>query len=277
MKLARLDFAQHPRPPQRELRQRDVFNSAGTLIGQVTNVYVDEERTIRFVDVTMGGFVGLGKEHHPVPIEAVADAEPGSITLKVGRRTVESVPTLGDPDAAPDGTMHVRISTMRVLEGEFERVLHFFRNALLPATEMQPGFRGGMLIDNPDASEIVTATWWNSQERMEETARCQHLPEEITELARCLAGPPTLEHYQLETIPRRRAEPDLSKLKDLPRAEAMRIAMLKYGWDCATAAKMVDVVQGRYAEDRAGRKNPQSAVWEKFSEDRNSGRWGSWG
>ena len=113
---------------------------------------------------------------------------------------------------------------------------------------------------------------------MEETARCAHLPEEITELARYLAGPPTVEHYQLETIPRRRAEPDLSKLRDLPRAEAMRLAMLKYGWDCATAAKMVDVVQGRYVQDRAGRKNPQSALWLKFSEDsRNSGRWGAWG
>jgi hypothetical protein len=260
MKLERLSFPQHPRPPQRELRHRGVFDSGGTLIGQVTNVYVDEEGRFRFVEVATGGVVGLGKEHRPVPIEAVADADPGSFTLKVGRRTVESVPTLGNPDAAPDGSMRVRISTMQVLEGKFDRVLHFSRNALLPATEMQPGFRGGMLMNNRDESTIVTATWWNSQERMEETARCAHLPEEITELARYLAGSPTVEHYRLETIPRRRAEPDLSRLRDLPRAEAMRIAMLEYRWDCATAAKMVDVVQGRYVQDRAGRNNPQSAL-----------------
>jgi heme-degrading monooxygenase HmoA len=226
----------------------------------VANVYVDDDGRFRFLEVATDGFVGLGKEHHPVPIEAVDDADPGSITLKVGRRTVESVPTLGNPDAAPDGTMYVRISTMQVLEGEFDRILHFFRNALLPATEMQPGFRGVMLIENRDESTIVTATWWNSQERMEETARCQHLPATITELARYLAGPPTVVHYQLETIPRRRAEPDLSQLRDLPRAEAMRLAMLEYGWDCATSAKMVDVVQGRYVQDRAGRNNPQSAL-----------------
>jgi hypothetical protein len=35
-------------------------------------------------------------------------------------------------------------------------------------------------------------------------------------------------------------EPDLTNLGGLPRAEAMRIAMIRYGWDAATAAKKVD-------------------------------------
>jgi hypothetical protein len=46
---------QHPRPPQRELRQRAVFDSGGDLIGYVANVYVDEERNYRFVDIAVGG------------------------------------------------------------------------------------------------------------------------------------------------------------------------------------------------------------------------------
>ena len=36
-------------------------------------------------------------------------------------------------------------------------------------------------------------------------------------------------------------EANLSRLRDLPRAEAIRIAMIKYGWDAATAAKRVDI------------------------------------
>jgi hypothetical protein len=102
MKLARLDFTQHPRPPQRELRQRGVYDSGGRLIGHVENIYVDDEETFRFVDVAMGGFMGLGKKHHLVPVEAIAEEEPGSITLRVDRQTVHSAPTLGDPHAAPD-------------------------------------------------------------------------------------------------------------------------------------------------------------------------------
>jgi hypothetical protein len=103
MKLARLDFTQHPRPPQHELRQRVVFDSGGHLIGYVENIYVDDEGTFRFLDVAMGGFMGIGKKHHLVPVEAIAEEEPGSsITLTVDRQTVQSAPTLGDPHAAPD-------------------------------------------------------------------------------------------------------------------------------------------------------------------------------
>jgi hypothetical protein len=103
MKLVRLEFPQHPRPPQRELRQRGVFDSGGSLIGYVAIVYVDEERNYRFVDVATGGVLGwLGKKHRLLPVEALAEGEPGSITLEVDAPTVESAPTLADPHAAPD-------------------------------------------------------------------------------------------------------------------------------------------------------------------------------
>ncbi|HEX5848389.1 MAG TPA: PRC-barrel domain-containing protein [Rubrobacter sp.] len=102
MKLIRLEFPQHPRPPQRELRQRGVFDSGGGLIGYVANVYVDEERNYRFVDIAVGGVIGLSAKHHLVPVEALAEGEPGSLTLKVDRQTLDSAPTLGDPHEAPD-------------------------------------------------------------------------------------------------------------------------------------------------------------------------------
>lgn len=54
-------------------------------------------------------------------------------------------------------------------------------------------------------------------------------------------------------------DPDLTRLRNLPRAEAMRIAMIKHGWDAATAAEKVDIEQGRYAEEMAGRENRQGA------------------
>jgi PRC-barrel domain len=103
MKLTRLEFHQHPRPPQRELRQSGVFDSRGGLVGYVANVYVDDEGIYRFVDAATGGILGwLGTKHRLVPVEAIAEGEPGSITLTVDRPTVESAPTMADPLAAPD-------------------------------------------------------------------------------------------------------------------------------------------------------------------------------
>ena len=102
MNLTRLAFTQHPRPPQRELRQRGVFDSGDRLTGHVVNIYVDDDGNFRFVDVAMGGFMGFRKKHHLVPVEAIAEEDPDSITLTVDRRTVQSAPTLSDAHAAPD-------------------------------------------------------------------------------------------------------------------------------------------------------------------------------
>jgi hypothetical protein len=102
MNLVGLAYTQHPRPPQRELRQRGAFDSVGALIGYVANIYVDEERTFRFVDIAMVGFLGFGKKHHLVPVEAIAEEDPGSVTLTVDRQTVQSAPKLAHPHTAPD-------------------------------------------------------------------------------------------------------------------------------------------------------------------------------
>jgi hypothetical protein len=55
MNLVRLARHQHPRPPQRELRQNRVFDSGGRYLGDVANLYVDDDRRLHFVDVVTGG------------------------------------------------------------------------------------------------------------------------------------------------------------------------------------------------------------------------------
>jgi hypothetical protein len=102
LNLTRLAYTQHPRPPQRELRQRGVFDSGGRLIGKVKNIYVDGDRSFRFVDVATSRFLGFGKKHHLVPVEAIAEEDPGSITLTVDQQTAESAPKLAHPHTAPD-------------------------------------------------------------------------------------------------------------------------------------------------------------------------------
>jgi hypothetical protein len=102
MNLVRLARHQHPRPPHAELRQKRVFDSGSRHIGEVANLYVDDNRELHFVDVVTSGFLGLGKKHHLVPVEAITDQAPGSVTLGVDQGSMESVPTLSNPQAGPD-------------------------------------------------------------------------------------------------------------------------------------------------------------------------------
>jgi hypothetical protein len=102
MNLIRLEHHQHPSPPHQELRQKNVFDSGDRHIGQVGNLYVDDNRELHFVDVVTSGILGLGKKHHLVPVEAITDESPGSVTLGVDQGAVESAPTLSNPRAVPD-------------------------------------------------------------------------------------------------------------------------------------------------------------------------------
>jgi hypothetical protein len=47
-------------------------------------------------------FLGFGKKHHLVPVEAIDEESAGSVTLKVDQQAVERAPTLTNPKAEPD-------------------------------------------------------------------------------------------------------------------------------------------------------------------------------
>src|SRR5215204_4221573 len=102
MNLIRLQRHQHPAPPQRELRQKSVLDSGNRFLGDVANLYVDDNRELRFVDVVTRGFMGLARKHYLVPVEAIADEGPGVIILGVDEQTVERAPTFANPHAGPD-------------------------------------------------------------------------------------------------------------------------------------------------------------------------------
>jgi hypothetical protein len=102
MNLIRLERHQHPRPPHHELRQKSVFDSGCRNIGQVGNLYVDDDRNLQFLDVCMSGLLGFGKKHHLVPADAIDEESAGAVTLKVDQQSVERAPTLANPKAGPD-------------------------------------------------------------------------------------------------------------------------------------------------------------------------------
>jgi sporulation protein YlmC with PRC-barrel domain len=103
MALIRLEWHEHPAPPHHEMRQKSVLDSGGSVVGTVANLYVDEEsRQLRFVDVVTSDFLGLEREHHLLPVEAVSEEDPGSITLGVDQESVQRAPSLPNPHVVPD-------------------------------------------------------------------------------------------------------------------------------------------------------------------------------
>ncbi len=65
-----------------DVRGLDVFTRDGERVGSVEDFYVDTvEREVRFLKVSAGGFMRLGKKHFLIPVEAVTAFREGGVTV----------------------------------------------------------------------------------------------------------------------------------------------------------------------------------------------------
>ena len=85
-----------------DVRGLDVYDEDGDQIGTVRDLYADtQERKVRFLDVSAGGFMGLGERRFLVPVEAVSEVrEDGVVVVDQKRRKVAESP-LFDADVVP--------------------------------------------------------------------------------------------------------------------------------------------------------------------------------
>ncbi len=88
--------------PEADVRGRKVVDSNGEEIGTVDDLLIDdEENKVRMLRVGEGGFLGLGKQHFLVPVDAVASIDPERVHIDRDRGRLGDVP-IYDPDLAAD-------------------------------------------------------------------------------------------------------------------------------------------------------------------------------
>ena len=70
------------RSREADIRRLGVFNQDGDQIGSVEDFYVDtHEREVRLLEVSSGGFMGLGEKRFLIPVKAVTDFREGGVTV----------------------------------------------------------------------------------------------------------------------------------------------------------------------------------------------------
>ena len=102
VKLSGSDF--HLEEPRQNIRGFAVYASNGDKIGTVEDFYIDREAHVtRFLDVSAGGFLKMGKKHFLIPVEEVTRnvGEEGRVTVNCDRDKVLDSPNF-DPDEVPD-------------------------------------------------------------------------------------------------------------------------------------------------------------------------------
>ena len=84
VRLSDSDFV--PQNPEDDLRSKDIYDPEGQRIGGVKDLYIDyREREMRFLQVSAGGFLGMGEKPLLVPVEAVVKVAENRLTIEPGR------------------------------------------------------------------------------------------------------------------------------------------------------------------------------------------------
>jgi sporulation protein YlmC with PRC-barrel domain len=97
--------------PWKDISDLDVYDTHGEQIGSVEDLYVDRHaRVPRFLDVSAGGFLGIGKKHFLIPVEEVSRdvGEEDRVTVNWDREKVLDSPEF-DPDEVPKGDLQQAI------------------------------------------------------------------------------------------------------------------------------------------------------------------------
>jgi sporulation protein YlmC with PRC-barrel domain len=100
VKLSEEDL--HLDEPWQDIRGLEVYDLDGEQVGSVEELYVERDsRLPRFLVVSAGGFLGVGKKHFLVPVEEVSrDVGEERVTLSQDRDKVVGSPNF-DVDEAP--------------------------------------------------------------------------------------------------------------------------------------------------------------------------------
>ena len=100
IRLGDSDFV--PANPEDDLCGKGVLDPEGQRIGKVEDLYIDrQEREVRFLEVGVGGVLGIGQKRFLVPVEAVTKVAEGWVTIEPGRTEKVAGPAPFDTKVAP--------------------------------------------------------------------------------------------------------------------------------------------------------------------------------
>jgi sporulation protein YlmC with PRC-barrel domain len=76
-----------------DIRGRDVLDTAGEEIGKVDDLLIDEqEQKVRFLQVSSGGFLGLGATKFLIPVDAIMRMTEDAVYISQARERLAGAP-----------------------------------------------------------------------------------------------------------------------------------------------------------------------------------------
>jgi len=90
--------------------------------------------------------------------------------------------------------MHARVVTVQIQPGKTDEAIGIYRD-VVSAGKAQKGFKGALLLTDPNTGKGLSVTTWETEADMIATETSGWWQEQIAKFGEALAGPPVREHY----------------------------------------------------------------------------------
>ncbi|TQN37419.1 PRC-barrel domain protein [Blastococcus colisei] len=88
--------------PAADVRGRPMVDRSGEDVGRIEDLLIDEqEKKVRLLRVGSGGFLGIGKDHFLVPVDAIESIDEERVVVGRDRAGLADAPAY-DPELADD-------------------------------------------------------------------------------------------------------------------------------------------------------------------------------
>lgn len=91
--------------------------------------------------------------------------------------------------------MFARATTAPVQPGKMDEFVKIVLDSVLPAAQQQNGYKGGLVLTNPDTGVAEIIAMWETEADMIAGEASGYYREQVAKVTHTLAGPPVREAY----------------------------------------------------------------------------------
>jgi heme-degrading monooxygenase HmoA len=99
-----------------------------------------------------------------------------------------------------ESSVHARVVDLRVRPSDTEEMVRIYRDSVMPAARRQPGFRGAVLLTDPETGIGISVTMWETEADREAGETSGYYKEQIAKFADFLVETPVRKHYEVSVL-----------------------------------------------------------------------------
>jgi quinol monooxygenase YgiN len=96
--------------------------------------------------------------------------------------------------------MKAKVVTFQIKPGKRGDVIRLFEEFVIPGAKKQKGFKGGMLLTDPNTDKATSIALWETEEDIKASEAIGYYKEWVTKLSDAFALPPIRELYEVSNL-----------------------------------------------------------------------------